>query len=142
MPVLLVTDSRGHGLRKYLQIRAPHVFVISIKSGADLDKLFSMASDKMKVTQYTAVIVMGGICLITHRDPMTHITSLHTGNCDEVTTAIRGSIKKGRKKLKKIAPNLMCVLTVRRDSATPLPSIFILRFTQNERSISVLSANI
>ena len=110
MPVLLVADSRGHGLRKYLQLRAPNVFVTSSKSGAGIKKLFNMARDKLNSADYTAVIIMGGICDVTQRDPETHITTLRTENCEELTAAIRKSIKKGRKKLKRVAPNTPVII--------------------------------
>ena len=111
MPVLLVADSRGHGLKKYLQIRAPNVFEVSSKSGARLKKLFKMARTKLATSTYTAVIIMGGICDITERDQETHITSLRTEDQEEITTNIRKSIKAGKKRIKKVAPNIPIIIT-------------------------------
>ena len=104
MPVLLVADSRGHGLGKYLQQRAPGVFVVRSKSGAGLKELFRIAQTNLKSTKYTAVIEMGGICDITQRDSEMHIATLRTVISKEVTTEARKNIKKGRRNITKIAP--------------------------------------
>ena len=48
MPVLLLTDSRGHGLSQFLDIEAPNIFRVSARSGDSITGLFKRAVKKLK----------------------------------------------------------------------------------------------
>ena len=113
MPVLLMTDSRGHGLRTHLDIRAPNVFRVSAHSGDRLADLFKRAVKKLKTKQelYTVAIIMGGICDITKRDNITRQVHLRSTDKDIVTMQIRKDIKKGLKRIKKVAPGIPVIIT-------------------------------
>ena len=77
MPVLLLTDSRGHGLSQFLDIEAPNVFRVSARSGDTTAGLFKRAVN-------VAVIIMGGICNITAKDATTNRVYLREYDVDTV----------------------------------------------------------
>ena len=113
MPVLLVTDSRGHGLKHYLNIEAPNVFRVSARSSDTMSDLFKRAAYKLKGEheRYTAVIIMGGICNITAKNEVTGEIYLRSSDPDIVTQTIRKEIKKGLKQIKKVDSSIPVVIT-------------------------------
>ena len=113
MPVLLMTDSRGHGLKSHLEARAPNVFRVSARSGDRIADLLKRAEKKLKNKQenYTVIIIMGGVCDITERDSNTGRVYLRTTDKDTVTTQLRKDIKKGLKRVKRVAPNVPVIIT-------------------------------
>ena len=110
MPVLLMTDSRGHGLREYLNTEAPNVFRVSARSGDCMTGLFSRAVKKLRYEQYTAVVIMGGICNLTMKDSDTNEVYLRSYDTDIVIEGIRKDIKKGLKRIKKVAPGTPVII--------------------------------
>ena len=113
MPVLLTTDSRGHGLRTHLDITAPNVFRVSARSGDRMADLFKRVVKKIRKSQerYTVIIIMGGICDITERDSVTGQVHLRSLDKDIVTAQIRKDIKKGLKKVKRVSPGTPVIIT-------------------------------
>ena len=108
-----MTDSRGHGLRQYLDIPAPNVFRVSARSGDRMAGLFKRAVKKLKNNHenYTVIIIMGGICDITKRDPITKQTHLRSWELETITKQMRKDIKKGLKRIKRWAPNTPVIIT-------------------------------
>ena len=113
MPVLLMTDSRGHGLKKHLDIEAPNVFRVSARSSDTMADLFKRAAHKLSSEheRYTAVIIMGGICDITMKDEVTGVIHLREYDPDIVTKSMCREIKKGLKRIKRVSPQVPVIIT-------------------------------
>ena len=95
MPVFIVADSRGTGLQRRFNKRVPGVIKVITYPGCNIKKLFIRANRKLNHRCYNTVIIMGGICSITHKDQESGSIILASTDADLYREKVSKSIKFG-----------------------------------------------
>ena len=83
---------------------------VSVHPGADYTRLFSQALPFLCECRYENLMVLGGICSITKRSPVTKITTLRSQNIGDMTSAISDQINNGTNRIYEEFPTLSIIL--------------------------------
>ena len=110
MSTLLVTDSRGKGLQKYLDEAIPDLYDVDPYSGKNIKKLLTSASRDFDPEYHSNIMIMGGICSITQRDSVTKITHLRTLDIDRAARKFKKSMRMGLLKIRNKYPDVPVVI--------------------------------
>ena len=100
MSTLLVTDSRGRGLQKYLDIASPDSYDVDPYPGENIKQLLTRAVRDFDPSYHRSIMIMGGICSITRRDGITKITHIQSYDIDHAVRKFRRSVRQGLGKIR------------------------------------------
>ena len=110
MSTLLVTDSRGRGMQKYLDQLAPDIYDVDPYPGENIKKLLTRAARVFDPDFHDSIMIMGGICSLTQRDKIDKITHVRSYDIDRSVRKFRKSIRQGLEKIDKKHPGIQVTL--------------------------------
>ena len=110
MSTLLVTDSRGKGLQKYLDELVPDKYDVDPYSGENIKKLLTREGQDYDPDYHNLIMIMGGICSITQRDKITKATHIRSHDIDCAARRFRKSVTKGLSKVRRKYRDVLIII--------------------------------
>ena len=110
MATLLVTDSRGKGLQKYLDNIEQDLFDVDPYPGENIKKLLTRAYRDFDPEYHGSIMIMGGICGLTVRDKITKITHIRSYDVDHASRKFRKSVVQGLAKIRNKFPKISVII--------------------------------
>ena len=97
-------------MQKYLNQVAPDIFDTYYYPGENIKKLLTRAERNFEPGYHKAIVVMGGICGITHRDEVTKVTHIRSYDIDRTARKFEKSLVSGKNKINDEHPDVPIIV--------------------------------